>query len=151
MTLKIGNKHLLFQTRVREFQQEQAVTVWVHFLGLIPTGKHSLRVWFPPTTSLLQVFHTGLSHICQIKTKTVPYNFPPFFLFVRAVVVVNPTRLATCRSLLQRWANNQQMHRNIQSMIRISKQPPAPVTHNLRLSPSNQFLGSSQPRVSWNV
>ena len=93
ITLKIGNKHLLFQTRAREFYQEQAITVCMHFLGMIPTGKPSLRVW------LLSAFHTGLSHICQIKTKTVPYNFPPFFLFVRAVVVVNPTSLATCLSL----------------------------------------------------
>ena len=66
ITLKIGNNHLLFQTRVREFQQEQAITVWMHFLGLIPTGKPSLRVWLLPTTSLLSVFHTRLSHVCQI-------------------------------------------------------------------------------------
>ena len=59
--------------------------------------------------------------------------FSPLFL-VR--IAMDPTKLATCWSLTQPWENNLQMHQSIQSIIIISKQPVAPKTHILRLSPS---------------
>ena len=43
------------------------------------------------------------------------------------------------------------MQRSTQSVIIISKQPVAPKTHILRLSPSNQFFKFSQPRLSRRV
>ena len=58
--------------------------------------------------------------------------FPPLFLVRTAI---DPTKLATCWSFTQHWENNLQVCQSTQSII-ISKQPVAPKTHILRLSPS---------------
>ena len=67
ITLKIGNKHL-FQTRVREFQQEQAITVCYAFSRPDSHRKTQFEGRLLPTTLLLSVFHMELRHICQTET-----------------------------------------------------------------------------------
>ena len=59
--------------------------------------------------------------------------FPPLFLVRTAM---DPTKLAACWSLTRPWENNLQMHQGTQSIVIISKQPGAPKTHILRLSPT---------------
>ena len=89
-------------------------------------------------------FLIGLGYICHCQAGRFPV-IPPLFL------VRTSTKFATCWSLIWPWENNLQMHRSVQSIVRISKQPVAPKTHILRLSPSNQLLGFCHPRLSWRV
>ena len=103
--MKIGNKHVSDQGEgVLARASPNSLDAFSRPGSHEKTG---LRVWLLPTTSLLLAFNAGLSHICQFETNRFPTISLSFFFFlVRTVMVVNPTGLATCWSLIGPWANN---------------------------------------------
>ena len=93
-------------------------------------GDHS--AWCGPSSHLERPVESEVQHTGPTPRRTVSY-IPPLFLVRTAM---DHTNLATCWSFTGPWENNLQMHQSTQSIIIISKQPVAPKSHILKLSPT---------------